>query len=99
MPHVDRVLQIEFFGESREVIGVGVHVVTVPGLGGPAVSTPVSRDDTIALLPEEQHLSVPVVGGEWPAVAEHNGLPFSPVFVVNLRSVFCGDCWHKGFSC
>ncbi len=32
---------------------------------------PVVRDDAIAVLPEEQHLSVPVVRGQWPAMRKH----------------------------
>ncbi len=54
--HMNRFLEVELFGEHREIIGVGIHVVTVPGLRGTAVSSPVVRDDTVAPLSEEQHL-------------------------------------------
>ena len=85
---MDRVLQVKLFRKGCEIVGISVHIVAVPGLGGTAVTAPVSRDDSIATLPEEQHLSVPVVRREWPAVAEHDGLARSPVFVVDLRPIF-----------
>src|SRR6266536_725214 len=87
--HVDCVFQVEFFCESRKIIGVGVHVIAIPGLGGTAVPAPVMSDDSIALLAEKQHLSVPVVCGERPPVTEHYGLAFSPVLVVDVGPVFC----------
>src|ERR1700674_4923528 len=96
--HMDYVLQVKLFGEGCEIVGVGVHVIAIPGLGGTAVTSPVVRDDSIALLAEEQHLSVPVVRGERPAVTEHYGLALSPVLVVNVRAVFCRESRHRGFS-
>ncbi len=96
--NVDCVLQIKLFGEGREIVGIGVHVVAVPGLGGAAVPSPVMRDDAKTLLAEEQHLSVPVVRGKRPAVTEYDGLSGAPVFVVDLRSVFHSDCRHDAFS-
>src|SRR5215510_7147925 len=95
MTNVDRVFQVELFCESREIIGVGVHVIPVPRLGGAAVSAPVMRDDSETLLAEEQHLCVPVVCGERPAVAENDGLSRAPVFVENLCAIFHSDCGHK----
>ena len=56
---VDCVLQVELFGERCEVVGVGIHVVAVPRLGGTAVAAPVMRDDSIAMLAEKQHLRLP----------------------------------------
>ena len=92
--HVNRVLQVELFRELRQIVGVGVHVIAVPGLGGAAMTTAVVGDDSISLLTEKQHLSIPVVGGERPAVAEHDGLACTPVLVENLSSVFGGDDRH-----
>lgn len=59
---------------------------------------PVVRDDSIALLTEEQHLRVPVERAERPAVTEYNGLSLAPVFVIDLCAVFGGDCRHSGLS-
>src|SRR5258706_12574223 len=93
--HMDRVLQVKFFSEGCKIVGIGVHIVAVPCLGGTAVSSPVMRDDSIATLAEEQHLSIPVVRGKRPAVTENYGLALSPVLVENLRSVSCLNRCHK----
>src|SRR5271166_2513332 len=92
--YMDCILKVEFFGEGGEIVGVGVHLVAVPGLSRPAVAAPVVRDDSIATLAEEQHLSVPVVRAERPSVTEHYGLAFSPVLVIDSRAVFHCDCLH-----
>ena len=39
--------------EGREVVGVGVHLVAVPGLGRAAVAAAVVRDDPVPVLGEE----------------------------------------------
>src|SRR6266849_1148911 len=95
---MDRVLKVKLFSQSREIVGVGVHLVTFPRLGGTAVTSPVMRDDSIALLAEEQHLSVPVIRGERPAMTEHYGLALSPVLVVDVRTVLCSERRHKVFA-
>src|SRR5580698_4916258 len=96
--HVDCILQVKLFREGGKIVRIGVHVIAIPGLSGSAVTAPVGRDDSKALLTEVQHLSIPVVRGERPAVAEHYGLSLAPVFVENLRTVFGGDRRHKVFS-
>ena len=48
----------------RGVSGVGVHVVAVRGLARAAVSATVMGDDAVAVLHEEHHLGIPVVGTE-----------------------------------
>jgi hypothetical protein len=82
--YMDCVLEVQFFSEGREIVGVGVHLVTIPGLGGTAVTSPIMRNDSIAMLAEEQHLFVPVVRGGGLPVTKHYGLALSPVLVVNL---------------
>src|ERR1700734_3449889 len=91
---MDCVLQVELFGERREIIGVCIHVVAIPSLCGTAVASPVMRDHTITALAEKQHLSVPVVRCKRPTVTEHDGLACSPVLVENLRTIFRCDCGH-----
>src|SRR5580658_4293866 len=93
--HMDRVFQVKLFGKCREIVSVGVHIVAIPRLRGTAVAAPVVRDDSVAVLAEEQHLSVPVVCGERPSVTEHDGLTCAPVFVINLRTIFCRNRWHE----
>src|SRR5262245_26149471 len=71
-----------------------VHVVAVGGLSGAAMAAPVVRDNPIALLKKEEHLRVPVIGRQRPAVAENDRLPRTPVLVVDLDSIAGCDSWH-----
>src|SRR5712692_1563780 len=82
-------------GERLEVIGVVIHIVSVAGLARSPVTSPIMGDDAIAMIQEKHHLSVPVIRTQRPAMAEDNGLSFSPILVINLRSVFSRDCRHK----
>ena len=59
-----------------------------PFLGGE--STAIVGDYAKALMQEENHLRIPIVGRKRPTVTE-NGLPFAPILVVDLRTVFGGD--------
>src|SRR5712692_2824882 len=59
---------------------------------------PVVGYDAIAVVEEEQHLRVPIIGRERPAVAKHDGLTFAPVLVVDLRPVFRRNRRHRSFS-
>src|SRR5208283_1688989 len=95
---MNRILQVQLFRKSRQIVGVGVHLVAIPGLVGTALPSPVMRDHSIAALPKEQHLSVPVVRRERPAVAEHYGLACSPVLVIDRGAVFRFDCRHGMLS-
>jgi hypothetical protein len=71
----DRVVQVQGLDELGEVVGVGVEVVAVPGLAGPAAAAAVVGDAPVATGRDEEHLVVPGVGGERPAVAEHHRRP------------------------
>ena len=63
---------------------------------------PVMGDDMIAVVEEEQHLRVPVIGRQRPAMTEHDGLTFAPVLIidVDVGSVFFSDSyvWHCNVS-
>ena len=98
MADVNGVLQVEMRGQRRQVIGIVIHVVAVADLGGAAVAAAVMRDDAIAVLEEEQHLRVPVIGRQRPAMAEHDGLTFAPVLVENLNAVFGWNRAHTTTS-
>src|SRR5947207_57477 len=60
------------------------------------MTTPVVRDDTVALVEEVQHLRVPVVGAQRPAVMEDERLRIlaTPVLVEDLDAVLCDDFAH-----
>src|SRR5260370_13324579 len=98
MADMNRVLQVEMRGQRRQVIGIVIHVVTVAHLSGSAVASAVMRYDAIAVLEEKQHLCVPVIGRQRPAMAEHNGLTFAPVLVEDLDAVFGCNCTHVTHS-
>ena len=94
MADVDGLLQIEMRGQRRKIGRVVIHVMAVADLGRPSVAAAVMRDDAIAVLEEEQHLRVPVVGRKRPAMAEHDGLPAAPILVEDLDAVLGGDRRH-----
>ena len=45
---VDRALQVQLFDERRQIVGVRVHVVAVPGLARAAVAAAVVGDASIS---------------------------------------------------
>jgi PII-like signaling protein len=59
---VDGVFEVEMLGQSRQVVGVVIHVVAITGLRGATMSAPVMGYYSITVLKEEQHLRVPIVG-------------------------------------
>jgi hypothetical protein len=71
-----------------------IHVVAVTDLARPAVASAVMSDDAIAVIEEEQHLRIPIVGRQRPTMAEDDGLTFAPVLVVDLYSVAGCNCTH-----
>ena len=100
MANVDRVAQIEMRDNGRDVGGVVVHVVTIADLARSPVATPVMGDDAIPLLQEEEHLGIPIVAAQRPAVMKHDGLraSWAPVLEVDRRSVFRCDTVHRTIS-
>src|ERR1700692_1011336 len=94
----DGVLKVESVEQLREIVRVSIHIVAIPGLSRTAMTSAVMRDYAITALAEKQHLSVPIVGRERPAVAENDGLSFAPIFVKNLRSIFGWDGFQSNFS-
>ncbi len=91
---MDGVLEVEMRGERGKVVGVVIHVVAVGDLRRATVAAAVMGDDAVAVRDEEQHLRVPVVGRERPAMAEHDRLARAPILVEDLDAVFGGDGGH-----
>src|SRR2546421_12957920 len=71
-----------------------IHVMAAARLGRAAMAPPVMGDDPEALAEKEEHLSVPIVRRERPAMAEHDGLTRTPVLVENIGAVPGGDRGH-----
>ena len=92
------ILQVERFGECGEVIGVGVHIIAAPGLGGAAVAAAVVGDAAIAVTREKKHLVFESVGIEGPAMAEDDGLAFAPIIEIDFGSITRGECRHVASS-
>jgi hypothetical protein len=86
---MDGILQIERLGDGKGVGGVMIHVVTFGNLGRPAMATAIMGDNAKTLGKEEQHLRIPVIGRERPAVVKHDGLGIlrAPVLVEDFGSV------------
>src|SRR5262249_49171975 len=93
--HQRGVLEIQRLDDGCQIVGVAVHVVSGGGLAGPAVATPVVCDHAEAVLREEQHLAVPGVGVQRPAVRACYDRAFPPVLVIDLCAVFRGDRAHR----
>src|SRR5262245_31826532 len=89
MADMDRILQVEMRGHRREVVSIMVHVMAVAGLRRAAMPAPVMRDDAITLAQEEQHLRVPVVGRQRPAMTEYDWLTRTPILVKDLDAILC----------
>jgi energy-converting hydrogenase Eha subunit A len=60
------------------------------------MTAPVVRNNAISIGKKEQHLRVPVVRRQRPAVVKHNGLSVfrTPVLVENCCAIVCRDCFH-----
>jgi hypothetical protein len=95
MTDMDRVLQVERRDERREVVGITLHVVAVPGLAGAAVAAAVMGDAAVALSGQEDHLVFEGVRAERPAVAEHHRLSTAPILIIDWRAVCRRDRAHR----
>src|SRR5215469_4839716 len=87
-------------GHGRGIGCVMVHVVASIHLRGATVTTPVMRDDAIAIGKEEQHLRIPVIRRQRPAVMEGDRLRvfWAPILVENLGAVLRNDRVHGAGS-
>ncbi len=74
MTDMDGILQIQMLEDGAGVGRVMVHVVPVADLGRTTMAAAVRGDDAIALLEEVEHLRIPIVGRERPAMMKHDGL-------------------------
>jgi hypothetical protein len=93
--NMDGTFEVEMGRDSRQVVGIMIHIVAVGGLSRAAVATAIMSDHPIAVTKEEQHLVIPIVGAEWPTMAENYRLSRAPIFVINLGTVFGGDSGHE----
>src|SRR5438270_10747241 len=98
MADMHRVSQVQRLDERREIVGIGIQIVAVPGLAGAAVAATVMRDAAVALRGQKEHLVLECVRAERPAMAEDHGLSSSPILEKDLRAVTRGDRAHVALS-
>ena len=84
----------------QDIIGVVIHVVTVPDLARTSMTTAIMGNHPKALPQKEQHLCIPVVGAERPAMVkvDDRGVLRSPVLVENFDAILGGDKSHVRYS-
>ena len=100
MTDMHRSLYAQVLDHGRDVVGTVVHIVPVPDLAGTPVATPVVGNDPVTFAQEKQHLRVPIICAQWPAMMEENdlGIAWAPVLVENFNTVSRGDVAHVRLS-
>jgi hypothetical protein len=96
--HMHGILEIQVRGQRGQIVGIVVHIVSIGRLGRAAMAAPVVGYHPKPMLQKEQHLGIPVVGRQRPAVRKHDGLARAPVLVEYFRAVFGGECGHDVVS-
>ncbi len=96
MSDMNHICQVQRCNEVVRVRGIGIHVVASPGFLRPAMTAAVRCDHPIALGEKEQHLIVPVVSRQRPAMMEHDGwrLDRGPIPVEDLSLISRLDIRH-----
>ncbi|HEY3826240.1 MAG TPA: hypothetical protein VGL82_16855 [Bryobacteraceae bacterium] len=74
MADMDGVFQVEMRRESRQVVGVMIHIVAIGGLGRATMATAVMSNHAIATMQKEQQLCVPIIGRQRPAMAANGSI-------------------------
>ena len=92
---MDRILQVEFFHQRSEIVGVGVHFVAIPRLARSSMAAAVVGNAAIPMGAQKQHLIFPGVRAQRPAMAEDHGLSTAPILVIDLRAVLRRDGVHR----
>src|SRR3974377_294856 len=94
MADMDGIAQIGVPDDRGCVGSIMVEVVAVGYLGRPSMAAAVDSHHAIAVVKEEQHLGIPVVATERPAMVEDNGLALAPISVEDLDAVPGRDRVH-----
>src|SRR5687768_11755616 len=94
MAYLDRILQVQLLNKLRKIVGVGIHIIAMPGLGRASVASSVQRDASIAIRGQEEHLVLKGICRQRPSMTENDRLACAPIFVVNLRSIFRRNSAH-----
>lgn len=92
---VNRVVQIKMLDQRRKVISVMIDIMPIGRLRRATVTSPIMRDHTKTPLQEEQHLVIPIIGGQRPSVTEHDWLPPTPVLEEQSHIVGSREIRHE----
>src|SRR5204862_6092015 len=85
-------MQIKLVEKGSHVVGIGIHLIAVPGLIGAPMPAQIVRDHAIAAHYEEQHMRVPGVGRERPPMRENDRLSGYPIFIKYACDYFVYEC-------
>ncbi|GHS82204.1 hypothetical protein PAGU2196_30380 [Pseudomonas sp. PAGU 2196] len=100
MTDMDSALHAEMINHCRDVIGIVIHVVSIPDLAGSPMTTPVVCYNPETVSQEKEHLRVPIVRAKRPSVVEKDylGIAWPPVFVKYFNTVLRSDIPHIRIS-
>jgi hypothetical protein len=88
------IAQIEVLYNGSGISGVMVHIVAFWHLAWATVTAAIESDNPVAVLGEEQHLGIPVIGAEWPVMVKNDWLAAAPIFAEDLDAVLRSHCLH-----
>src|SRR5258708_5471259 len=94
MPNEDHVSQVETRQQFRQIVGIMIHIIAVPGLTGAAMAAPIMRDAAETTFGEKKHLVFESVRAERPTMAKYDGPTGPPILVVNLGAISSGEAAH-----
>src|SRR5262245_31622901 len=96
MADVDYIAQIELLDDGGDIGRVVIHVVAVADRTRTPVPATVMSDDAVALAEEVEHLRIPVVGAQRPAVMEEDRLRSlrAPILVEDMDAVRGRNACH-----
>src|SRR5262245_40778843 len=90
--------KIQCLHHRVKVVGVAIHVVVPICLLGAAVTATVYADASVAAMRQEEHLRIPGIRIERPAMGKCDDRAGAPVFVEDPCAVEAGHCTHCHIS-
>src|SRR5690242_8756739 len=89
VPDMNRTAKIEVRHDRGSIARVVVHIVARALLSGSTVTAAVVGNDAVALAGEVEHLGIPVVRTERPAMVKDDRLSISwaPILIEDLKAL------------
>src|SRR5262245_5331648 len=95
MSDMDRILEIQPINQFSEIVGIGIEIVPLPRLTGPAVPATIMGYAAITAGGQKEHLVLKSICAQRPSMAEHDRLASAPVVEVDVGAIFRGDRAHR----